>query len=508
VDLLERIIENLTSDEVRRFKILSNRFKAEDEKKLLILFDAIRAGGYDEVEDDLITQLYGNTDARAKNNYYRLRNKLLSNLEKSLLFYHFNYKNSLESFSHIQLSILLRERGLYREAYYYLRKAEKIADHYDQFNVLEVIYDEMIQLASKDVEIEVEAIISQRRANQEKIEAIRQSSEVLGVISQQLKKRNFSRGKSSNSVIEMLESIRASLEEHKGLFHSASGKIMIFKTVSAILLQKGAYDELESYVKETFDDFDALGLFDKETHTIKLLMRIWRINALQKLLRLSEAAEEIAFLAEDLEMFKRRNYNEYAFYYVKAEINNRKFLGELDDAGAMLKEVLSNKDIVRNESNELYLLISLADQYFNQGVFAGAAETLRKIYAHKGFPTMDEELRFFVHIFEMVNGFEARNYELVEGRFRKFKKRFKHLLKDEYYAGAKKFIEILLRMNQAAIEGKKVFLKSALKNFVESFGTSEIGDNQIIQYDLYLRSRLEEVRYYDLVLKEIRKKSK
>ena len=122
MDILERIIENLTSDEVRRFKILSNRFKADEEKKLLVLFDAIRAGNFKEVEADIVTQLYGAVNARTKNTYYRLRNKLLSNLEKSLLFYHYNYKNSIESLSNLQLSMLYHERGLYREAFYSLKK--------------------------------------------------------------------------------------------------------------------------------------------------------------------------------------------------------------------------------------------------------------------------------------------------------------------------------------------------------------------------------------------------
>ena len=219
MDILERIIENLTSDEVRRFKILSNRFKADEEKKLLILFDAIRAGGFKAVEDDVILQLYDGKTAKSKNNYYRLRNKLLSNLEKSLLFYHFNYKNTIESYSFIQLATLFKERGIYREAYHYLKKSERVAVNYDQFNVLEVIYDEMVQLASRDVEVDIADILTKRKANLQKIEIQRSSSEVLGTILQQIRKLNFARGKQSQSVIQMLEDTKAQLEEHQHIFH-------------------------------------------------------------------------------------------------------------------------------------------------------------------------------------------------------------------------------------------------------------------------------------------------
>jgi len=68
---------------------------------------------------------------------------------------------------------------------------------------------------------------------------------------------------------------------------------MIFKTVSAILQQKAAYSELEAYVKETFTDFETHKIFNKDNHSTRLLMRIWRINSLWMLMRVKEAKQEI-----------------------------------------------------------------------------------------------------------------------------------------------------------------------------------------------------------------------
>ena len=92
MDILENVIYNLSSDEVRRFKILSNRFKADEEKKLIVLFDLIRSGKYAEDESQIVIELYSESNAKVKNRYYRLRNKLLEIIEKSLVFYHFKYK--------------------------------------------------------------------------------------------------------------------------------------------------------------------------------------------------------------------------------------------------------------------------------------------------------------------------------------------------------------------------------------------------------------------------------
>ena len=499
MDILEQIIENLTSDEVRRFKILSNRFKADEEKKLIVLFDAIRAGNYGAVEEEMVTTFYGDISHNSRNNYYRLRNKLLNNLEKSLLFYHFNYKNTLEAYSTLQLALLLEERGLYKETYYYLKKAEKVAQKYDQFNILEVIYDEMIRLASKDVEMEVEAILKNRKANFTKIEMTRLTSEVLGVISQQLKKRNFSRNtKKTDSVIALLEETKARLESHKEIFQSPSGKILIFRTVSAILQQKAAYPELNKYVKETFDDFEENKLFSKENHSTRLLMRIWRINCLWIMLKIKEAKTEIDALEEELGMYKRQNFNEYALYFYTSKVNNQKMRGDLEGAAHSLKEAMQIKEITQSSLNELILMVSLADQYFCQHLYSHALEVLNRINMHVKYEKLDEEIRFYLIIFEMVVCYESHNYGLADSLHQKLKTQFKSLLKDENYDKASRFVEIILRMNQAALEGKKTFLKSAHKNFLTDFPPSEISSNQIIFYELYLQGLTENKSYYSL----------
>ncbi len=493
---------------MRRFKILSNRFKADEEKKLLILFDAIRAGNFAETEPGVVTQFYGDTSAKSRNSYYRLRNKLLSNLEKSLLFYHFNYKNSIQAYSYIQLAILFRERGLYRESFYHLRKAEKNAVEQDQFNVIEVIYDEMVKLAVNH-DVDIEKVIERRRENQKKIEILRASNEVLGMITSQLRRRNFSRNRNSQSVIDQLEQIKNQLEEHKEIFHSPANRVIILKTVVSILIQKSAYAELEDYVRNTFEEFERNKWFNKENHPLRILMRIWCINSLQKLLLLDKAQETITNLHDDLKMYKRQNYNEFAFHYYLTQVNNFKLTGQLDKSAKVLKDALKHREMLPVETQELYLLISLSDQHFNQGNYEQALLTIKEIGSHKIFQTMDIELRFYIRVFELVNFFEAGKHKQVATSFKAIRKKYRTLLKDEFYGKAERFLDILMRMSKAQIEGKKVFLKSAYRHFMDSFPASEVGDNQIIPYEIYLQAKLEEDKnYYDLLRDWIRKKAR
>ena len=65
-----------------------------------------------------------------------------------------------------------------------------------------------------------------------------------------------------------------------------------------------------------------------------------------------------------------------------------------------------------------------------------------------------------------------------------------------------------MRLNTAAIEGRKVFLKSAYKNYMSEFGPSEIGDNKVILYEVYLLSLLEGKPYYQLFIEEVKGRMK
>lgn len=505
MDIVESVIFSLTSDEVRRFKILSNRFKADDEKKLIVLFDAIRSEKYADDDSVLVTELYGENTPKTRNTYYRLRNKLVDNIEKSLVFYHFKYKDSIHAYYDIQLSIMFRERGNYKMALYFLKKAEKKAKALDQFNILEQIYEEYTRLAIKDIEIDIAGKLDERKENLKKVQILRKNTEAIARITQTLKSSNFSRNKAS--VIELLDETRESVEASAEIFKSSEGKIQIFRTVSALLLQKEAYDQLVEYLDQTILDFETNKLFSNDTHSIRLLMRIWLIISLFKVYRLERAAAELVTLEKEMKMYSKQNYFTYLFNYYNIKINLLKAQGKLPEAAKLIREALSQKELRTSGDNHIFLLRSLADHQFNSQRFQDAVGTLARLKAEPAYKKMDHEIRMFVEIFEMITHLEAGDLKHIPNNFKVFKRSFRATLKAEDHAGTKKFLDILLRINTSRVEGKKLSLKTALKSYKALVSESEYGDNQIVMYDLYLQSLLEGRPYFELFQENIRQKT-
>jgi hypothetical protein len=501
LDVLEKVIFSLTSDEVRRFKILSNRFKADDEKKLIILFDTIRSEKFSNDEQEIVKDLYEANNAQTRNRYYRLRNKLLENIEKSLTFYHFKYKDSIHAYYDIQLSIMFRERGGYQLALYFLKKAEKKAKELDQFNILEQIYQEYTQLALKDIEIDIEEILQRRKANLEKVKIQRRNTEAVAIITQQLKKSNFSREKAS--VIEMLEKTQKNIEETAEIFHSAEGKIQIFRTVSALLLQKDAYAQLVTYARNTIQEFESRNLFNNDNHAERLLMRLWLVNALFKTSRFHDAEAELETFEKEMAMYRRQNYFTYLFHYTNTRINVWKCLGKIKEAGNLIAESLATKELRSEPEHELYLMRSLADQHFNLREYSQALEILETIKKLPGFRLLGDEARMYLDLFEMVVNVDAGHYDFVPAHAREFRKNYRKLLKSALHERVALFLEMLEKINTAAEKGKLPNLKQQMPQLQTMFLEGEQGGNEIIMYDVYAEAKATGANYYDLFLNRL-----
>lgn len=501
MDILETVIFNLTSDEVRRFKILSNRFKADEEKKLIILFDAIRSGKYINHEDQLVKNLYREVNAKTRNRYYRLRNKLLDNIEKSLVFYHFKYKAGIHAYYDIQLSILFRERGNYDLSLYFLKKAEKTATENDQFNILEVVYEEYVQLAMKDITLNLDRVLEQRRLNEEKLKQHRKNSESLAVIIQQLKRVNF--GKGNKNISGFLERTRKRLERTNEIFHSTEGRIQIFRTVSAMMQQKRTWQQLADFTRATLEEFLTNGWFTNDNHSSRLMMRLWLVNALIKSRKFREASAQISVFENEMEMFGRQNHSTYYFNYINARVNLLKYSGANAEAGTLLRKALEGDELRGLPQYEPYLRLSQADYYFNQGEFEKAQSALEGLARGGKESVLAPEIRVFVDVFQLATLINARQYKAAQKLHSTLRKSHKALLKESGFAAAADFAEILGRMARAGESGKRVSLNAAWKNFVTDHGHTEPGDNSIILYDVWLQSQAEEKNYYSLLLQRM-----
>ena len=120
MNLLQEVILSLSKEESRFFKLYAGRTNIKDERKDLVLFDFIKKS--DSIDEDKIAaKLYGEN----KNAFYRLKNRLLTDLNKSLLLQHLNYEEDLSILQNLLLSRIFRQKQKNNVAEVYLKKQKK-----------------------------------------------------------------------------------------------------------------------------------------------------------------------------------------------------------------------------------------------------------------------------------------------------------------------------------------------------------------------------------------------
>ena len=137
---LETVIDSLSKEEVRFFKLFLNRTVSASRKDVN-LFDFLRKRKGDYKTKDLLKKL--NTYA---GNYYTLKNRLYHELNNSMVWQHIWKDQQSKSFSFVLLSRVYKNKGELELSFNYLKKAEKEAIDSDLYEILSIIYSEVLQL--------------------------------------------------------------------------------------------------------------------------------------------------------------------------------------------------------------------------------------------------------------------------------------------------------------------------------------------------------------------------
>ena len=88
------------------------------------MFDLIRSGSYDNDEKGMIAKSF-EQDKDVSNAYYRLKNRLKTEIEKSLLNLHHNLDEKIETINLVTLSSIFSYKGQYDMSLYYLKKLKR-----------------------------------------------------------------------------------------------------------------------------------------------------------------------------------------------------------------------------------------------------------------------------------------------------------------------------------------------------------------------------------------------
>jgi tetratricopeptide (TPR) repeat protein len=492
MDKLTEIIRSLTKQEVRNFKIYERRIGAERyEKKLLKLFDLLRAGKFSEHDDALVGKFYEKTN---KNAYYRLKNRLIHNLQKSLIEFHLEVDNRMTVLGTIMLARIFYFKANYKVAFNYLQKAEKQAIQAGAFNLLNLIYDEIISLSKYFFEIDPQQYLALKKKRQEEYARVQQVDYMLATLNHRLHKTNF--GERGADLLKQLEEVQHQfdlLPEKQ----TEAVRIEVHKVVRNILLQKKDFENLQNYLIRSFEQFEEDHFFNRQNHREKIILITWIVNTFHKNKRFEASWKWLEALEEALSAYNKLYSHAYLWTYYQSLITYYSSTGKNDKAITLL-ESLKEEPAEGEVFYGAFTYLPLISLYFNLGDHSKATENLNELLHTNHYQSLSPPIRMHLAITEVILRIEMEDWNYAHARLKALNRSHRALLCAEDYAQEKAFVSLM----RAIVTKPEPFQDAKLRKKMETFiqdTEREVGSNPI-DYVAWIKAHIQQRKYYEVLL--------
>lgn len=475
----------MNKEEARHLKLLLNRTSSKDERKDVLLFDYIRKSKDDYNEEKVVRKLYGEA---GKNAFYRLKNRLTEDINKSIILQYFGNQDNNLVLHHIALSRHFQQKRNYDLAFYYLNKAERRANQTLSYELLDIIYSDFIKLSHESLKVNPEDYIDKRKANREKLMRVQEIDDILAALIYRIKvSANY--GKQNVKILETLQKTIDEFAEDANLSESPVLRFKVYQAVSRILLQQHNYKALEEYLVNTYSEFENEALFNKNNHDTKLQMLTYLANAQFKNAKYEEALSCCERLKSAMDEFGGMLHDKYAIYYYNALVNNYTQF-DYEKALEILEEASQNKIIRETPLYSAIIKGQQAQIYFDSKSYKLASKSLVRMKLDDSFQNLDRGFQFKMNVIELMIRYELNDTDGIEYLIGQVEKEFADLIEDDTYKRQLDFINIIRRMIFVDHIARDKELSAKINDLVNSVTDEEAADMDIVSYNSWLRSKL------------------
>ena len=472
---LNQIINCLTKDEIRFYKLFVNRTNSTSKgiRKDVELFDLLRKNKSDKysTKDILIKLKISNS-----NNYYQLKNRIYNDLNNSLTWQHISKDNQSQSFSYILLSRIFKNKGELNISFNYLLKAEKTAIEKELFEMLSIVYSEIIELSHELILIDIDKYISLKKYNINLLREIDQIDMLLAKIMFDIKtKQNFS--KSDPTLVTLINDKIKETKNNKFIINSPRFKMRLFKMYSRVLLQNKEYAALEDYLLLSWKEFNEQNFFNRSNHDEKLTLLTYLTNCLHQ----NNNYKKSLFYAEELKLamkeFDAYLEDKYLFYYYNSLVLNY----SIDNKNKSLEilKIASKNDVIQKMpayTSFIYLNTSII--YFQQEKFKLSKKNLSRLILQKDFLYLDKAIQFHILIFEILVLINLKDFQAAKEKNQQLLSNFKKIIAALEYKMDQDFLLIIA----------KILSKEECQDTVNFFLSKHISnDSSLINYNDFLK---------------------
>jgi hypothetical protein len=497
MDSLSELVNLLNNaDKIRFRQFLERKNKRDDVKNLALLY-------FIETDDiDGINKLY--KPEKNKDAYHALRKRLQDNL---LLFlsqktFESSHADTYDALRLVVVGRFLLENDIVKVAFKCLDKAERLAEHLEQFNLLNELFMLKLQYAHVPGAEDLDALTARFMQNQLHMQREAKLNMAYAFLRQELQAIHL-QGKVVNLTTLVIATIRKyKISEQDLMTYKSIYQILFIANEYAAIQQN--YGLIERYINRT-DQFMQGQAHKKQSYLFYHISILYFLANFH--LRRKDFARSLAYLKEmmDLMVTDSSYYTRFYLGYQLLCALNLFFTGFADDAVVLLQQSLAKtstrskpEDIedVRiclamflalcNDQRSLkqLTLLTRTDAWYEKQM--GMLWTIRK------------------NLMEILVYAQFSNIELAMSRLNSFRRRYKkYLLKT-----SEERVLLFLKLVEKYLQKPDVVFETAYKNAVLNLlDQAENNDIFTLSFIAWLMARSEKITAYKVVLTLVRDNS-
>lgn len=485
MNILLKTIESLNKEEIRYYKIFSNRSHNESNRKDLALFEQIKENTKNYNEEEIAERMYGDK----KNNFYQLKNNLLNSINKSIVSQHTGKEDDTSLYNIVLLSRIYKRKGDIELSYHYLKKAEKIAKKIEAFEILSTVYSEILKLSYELISIDIQEYINRKIENKKRLDLAQEIDITLYSVMHSIKTtQNFSNNTKKNS--RALNNIISSITSQKKISKSPKFRIKLFEAISRDLLQKNNFISLEQYLKLTYRSFVKDKIFNQSNHEQKLMMLTYLTNSLYKNGKMEESlllAEELKEAMNEFDSFLK---NKFLFYYYNALVINYSQLDQ-EKALEVLNKAKKNEIIQSLPTFGAFIYLNMGLIYYDQKKYKKSGKNFSRLILQNDFINLSLQFQLKILISEIIIRYELKQIDLVEEKIKRLNKTYKTTLNQNHRD--KDIITIIKKLIYCNNIKTDNDLSSRINNLIAQTSSEHAQNIDVINYNDWLRKKVEHI---------------
>ncbi|NDK57624.1 hypothetical protein [Pontibacter fetidus] len=449
--------------------------------------------------EQIIARLYKNDPNPVA--YYALRKRLMRHISDFILLKRMAEDTTASApiMGLLSLARYLFEVRLDKMAWNYLRKAEKLAQTNEQFDLLNTIYNLQIDKADNEFADDLDEIIQKRNQNKLAADEEERANIANSIINKRL--RDVRRQGSDMHFGRIIQEV---LKEY-GLSEAVSKRpALLYKLMSiarsAILAGKD-FLSFEPYIIKQYQETEQHYGFSKANQYYKLSLLYMIAHVLYRNKKFTASADYLEQLKTILEGDGKEHYTHFYPRYVFLMVANQVFMRRNPEAIQLMEHLLHKAKVTLTNKDNLTAHLGLSFNYFTQGAYGKANRVLMNIKRSDKWceSKMGREWVLKKNLGEMIIQYELGNIDLTLNKIRSIERMFKDLLQQPVYSNVSRFLELIKFM----IDNPQTITTPAFMQHVEeslAYTTFERTDIQEISFYAWLKAKMFSRTYYDMLL--------